>query len=74
VSWNGSTEVAEWELLTGTDEASLAPVERVPKDGFETAVTIPDGAAAVAVRALDARGAPLGTSRAVVPDAVADGG
>ena len=73
VSWNGSTQVAEWELLAGTDEASLAPVERVPKDGFETAIAVPDGAAMVAIRALDADGAPLATSRAVTTDGVADG-
>jgi hypothetical protein len=66
VSWNGSTEVAEWELLAGDDEATLRPVERVAPEGFEAGIAVPTGADVVAVRALDATGAHLATSLPVL--------
>jgi hypothetical protein len=65
VSWNGSTEVAAWELLAGADESSLEPVERVTREGFEAGIGVPDGAGVVAVRALDGLGETLATSLAV---------
>ena len=69
VSWNGSTEVAEWELLAGADEATLRPVERVAREGFEAGIAVPAGAEVVAVRALDTTGAHLGTSLPVPVEA-----
>jgi hypothetical protein len=66
VSWNGSTEVAQWELLAGDDEATLRPVERVARKGFEAGIPVPTGADVVAVRALDASGAQLATSLPVL--------
>lgn len=63
VSWNGATEVAEWQLLAGDDVDSLKRAGRSPRDGFETGLRLPDGAAVVKVRALDGRGRELGTSR-----------
>ncbi|MDP9411438.1 MAG: arylsulfotransferase family protein, partial [Actinomycetota bacterium] len=39
VSWNGATEVAEWEVLAGPDPESLEPVGSAPRKGFETALT-----------------------------------
>ncbi|GAA3358932.1 arylsulfotransferase family protein [Saccharopolyspora gregorii] len=63
-SWNGATEVAAWRVLTGPDEANLAPVQDVPRTGFETRVDVPGAAAFVGVQALDARGEVLGDSPA----------
>jgi hypothetical protein len=66
VSWNGATEVAKWQLLSGKDDGSLKPGKTVAKGGFETAISL-QGAkgSAFAARALDRSGRILGTSRAV---------
>jgi len=65
-SWNGATEVARWQVLAGASADALAPAgEPAARREFETDVTVETDAAFVAVRALDASGAELGTSRAV---------
>jgi hypothetical protein len=61
-SWNGATEVARWQVLAGT-RARLRGVASRARDGFETMITMRTRAVHVAVRALDARGRVLGTSR-----------
>jgi hypothetical protein len=63
-SWNGATQVARWELLTGVAPRGLARAVVAPRTGFETAIALPGDRRArfVAVRALDAIGATLGTS------------
>jgi outer membrane protein assembly factor BamB len=62
-SWNGATDVAEWRVLAGTDEDDLAPVARVPRDGFETSVEVEAAEGdVVAVEALGADGTVLDTS------------
>jgi hypothetical protein len=63
-SWNGATQVARWELLAGVAPRGLARAAVTPRAGFETAIELPSerGARFVAVRALDASGATLGTS------------
>jgi hypothetical protein len=66
-SWNGATEVARWEVLAGTSPDALQPAGSARRDGFETALSAPAGQAYVAVRALDAAGNVLGTSRAIQP-------
>ena len=63
-SWNGATEVTEWEVLAGPDPESLKPVGSAPRKGFETAVKTTTGEAYVAVRAKDGSGKTLGTTRA----------
>lgn len=64
VSWNGATEVARWQVLAGADSGSLRPVGGpAPRTGFETAITRSTAAAVVAVRALNAAGRVLATSR-----------
>ena len=63
VSWNGATDVAQWQLLAGQTAAALAPVATVPRAGFETSVTTHRPWRFVAMRALDASGATLGVSR-----------
>jgi Arylsulfotransferase (ASST) len=64
-SWNGATEVARWEALTGASEAALQPAGSARRAGFETALSVPAGQPFVAVRALDSQGNVLGTSRVV---------
>jgi len=63
-SWNGATEVARWEVLTGTRTTALRSVGGGRRTGLETALSVPAGGSYVAVRALDAEGRVLGTSRA----------
>ena len=63
-SWNGATDVASWQLLSGSSAGSLSAVSTTPKSGFET--TIPAGPAAFfQVRALSASGRVLGSSSVV---------
>jgi hypothetical protein len=64
-SWNGATEVAQWQLVAGPDPERLQPVATVPKAGFETTLTAQTAERFVRVRALAADGSVLGTSRAV---------
>jgi Arylsulfotransferase (ASST) len=66
-SWNGATEVAHWEVLGGASPDALTRIGGAPPSGFETAFVVPGQHAYVAVRALDAGGAVLGTSRVVQP-------
>jgi Arylsulfotransferase (ASST) len=66
-SWNGATEVARWEVLVGPSPDALKTVANAPRSGFETAIVTPGEHAYVAVRALDAGGAVLGTSAVVQP-------
>jgi hypothetical protein len=61
-SWNGATAVASWEVLAGSDPASLAITASAARSGFETAIDARTAAPLVAVRALDASGNILGTS------------
>jgi hypothetical protein len=63
-SWNGATEVASWEVLTGSAPNALAPVRTSAKTSFETRIPVGVTARYVAVRARDAAGAVLGTSPA----------
>ena len=66
-SWNGATEVARWQVLAGDSADALQPVAGRARIGFETAISAPGTPAFVAVRALDAQGAVLGTSGAIAP-------
>jgi hypothetical protein len=64
-SWNGATDVVMWEVLSGQDPGSLAPVGHTPRLGFETAFHVVTDARFVAVRARDGSGRLLGTSAPV---------
>ena len=64
-SWNGATEVAAWQVLTGDSAATLQVVGTAPRRGFETQIRLPRLAPSAQVRALDATGAVLGQSRVV---------
>lgn len=63
VSWNGATEVASWRLVTGPDKASATAQPPVPMEHFETSLPVPDGAAYVAIQALDAQGQVIGETK-----------
>jgi hypothetical protein len=65
-SWNGATAVASWQLLAGASSAGLAPVSSAPRSGFETVIPAPV-ARFYEVKALDASGRVLGSSRVVSP-------
>jgi Arylsulfotransferase (ASST) len=61
-SWNGATEVASWRVLAGESRASLSPVARGARTGFETTVHVRSLLNYFAVQALDPQGNVLGTS------------
>lgn len=65
VSWNGATLVDRWQILAGPAPNRLQPVVSAAKTGFETTITVGTTRPYVRVRALNAGGAVLGTSRAV---------
>lgn len=62
-SWNGATGVARWEVLAGASADTLQPVGGGAWTGLETALSVSTGASWFAVRAFDAAGNVLGTSR-----------
>ena len=66
-SWNGATAVSSWEILAGSSAASLSPVAKVARTGFETQATVHTNAPMLAVAALDPSGKVLGTSAPVAP-------
>jgi hypothetical protein len=61
-SWNGATDVSAWRVLEGPSPRRMHPLAKVPKQGFETTVTVSARGACLAVQALDAEGRVLGTS------------
>jgi hypothetical protein len=61
-SWNGATEVASWEILSGSRRGALRTVATGPRTGFETRITAPGEPRYVAARAHDAAGRILSTS------------
>ena len=66
VSWNGATEVRAWRLKTGTTSDSLEPdIDSVEKTGFETEIPVDTSSGFLAVEALDASGAVIGTTKTV---------
>jgi hypothetical protein len=64
-SWNGDTRTASWKVLGGPSASALSPVASAPRTGFETAIALPARQPFVAVQALDAGGAVLGTSKTI---------
>lgn len=64
-SWNGDTRTVSWRVLAGPSANQLTPVAGAARQGFETAIAAPVAQAFVAVQALDASGAVLGTSRTI---------
>jgi hypothetical protein len=70
VSWNGATEVRQWQFLAGDDpNALLAPIGTVDWTDFETKAIFPGAPKFVQVQALDANGAVIGESPVMKPQA-----
>jgi hypothetical protein len=65
VSWNGATDVAAWRVLAGSSASTLSPLVTAPRTGFQTTITAKTGEPEIAVQALDAAGAVIGTSATV---------
>jgi EmrB/QacA subfamily drug resistance transporter len=61
-SWNGSTEVASWQVLRAATPGKASVVASRPRLGFETAIPVEGNYRAFTVRALDASGRTIGTS------------
>jgi hypothetical protein len=66
-SWNGATEVATWQVLAGEGPRQLKELASTPREGFETVITVKTTEPYVGVRAVDASGKVLGSSRAIKP-------
>ena len=66
-SWNGATEVAEWQVLAGPSRGQLRPIVSAPRDGFETAITVRTTEPFISVVAKDRSGRAVGTAKAVEP-------
>ena len=63
MSWNGSTEVSQWQVLAGQNASQLTEVGAlVPKGGFETSASVPGSYRVVEVQALNSSGTVLSTS------------
>jgi hypothetical protein len=66
-SWNGSTQVARWRALAGSDPGRLKPVggSAAKRDGFETTISLKTSEPYVGVRAEDSSGKALGASKPI---------
>jgi len=63
VSWNGATNVARWQVITGKVNDDLHVTTTAKKSGFETAIPAGGDDSYVAVQALDAKGNVLAVSK-----------
>ena len=64
-SFNGSTQLARWQVLGGSTPTKLSVIASAGKAAFETAIKLRSSRTHLEVRALDAHGKTLGTSKAV---------
>jgi len=68
VSWNGSTQTARWQILTGNSTRRLRVAATVDRTGFQTAIRIRNPGRFVTARALGPAGNALRASAArIVP-------
>jgi len=74
VSWNGATEVKQWQVQQGDSQDSLGNNTAVQKTGFETAINIDTSKAATQVMALDQNGHVLAKSNVLASDGTSMGG
>lgn len=65
VSWNGVTEVANWQVLAGSGPDKLEPAGFVPRTGFETAILVNTTEPYVAVQGRSSSNRVLGASAAI---------
>ncbi len=64
-SWNGATEVAEWQVLAGPNSDRLKSVGSVAREGFETAIVVNTTEPYVAVQGRDSSSEVLGVSETI---------
>lgn len=64
-SWNGSTETTQWQVLAGSKSKKLSPIATAPKSGFETAIQVSASGPYFQVKALNANGRVIGTSKVI---------
>lgn len=64
-SWNGSTETTQWQVLAGSKQKKLSLVSSAPKLGFETAILVNSKGPYFQVRALNASGQVIGSSKII---------
>ena len=64
-SWNGSTALARWQVLGGSNPSKLSVIASAGKAAFETAIRLRSSKPYLAVRALDSHGKTLATSKPV---------
>ena len=64
-SWNGATQVVTWQVLAGPSTGKLKLAGHSRRRGFETAIAVKGSARVYELRALDAAGHVIGTSKAV---------
>jgi len=64
-SWNGSTQLARWQVLGGSNPSKLSVIASAGKSAFETRIKLRSSRAYLAVRALDSHGKVLATSKPV---------
>lgn len=64
-SWNGSTETASWQVWAGPSKNTLELITTAPKTGFETAITVKAQGPYFQVKAIDAKGRVLGSSKVI---------
>jgi EmrB/QacA subfamily drug resistance transporter len=64
-SWNGATRLASWRVLAGAGAGAgaLKAVATHAKEGFETAIEVPQGDSSFELQALDAGGREIGVSK-----------
>ena len=62
-SWNGSTQVASWQVLAGASPTSLSPIGKFPKVSFETQMWFGSTQTWFAVQALDQTGNVIAASQ-----------
>ena len=64
-SWNGATEVNSWQVYAGLYSDSLTLAGSAMKNGFETAINVSNGLSFFQVKALNAQGKIIGTSKII---------
>ena len=64
-SFNGSTETAYWSVLGGAARNALRPLTVARRSGFETAISVRNAPAHLAVKALDAKRRSIASSHVV---------
>jgi hypothetical protein len=66
-SYNGSTRLARWQVLGGSDPKKMSVIASAAKAAFETPIKLRSSRTYLQVRALDGSGKALAASRVVKP-------